>query len=263
MTRVKAKKHLGQHFLNDQNIAQQIVESLTNTPKKVLEVGPGMGVLTQYLVQRPEIDFQVIEIDTESVDYLKEHFPQLQSGIIYGDFLKLNLADLYTEPFSLIGNFPYNITGPIFFKVFEHRNLIPQVVGMIQKEVAERLAAGPGSKTYGILSVLLQAFYDIEYLFTVNEHVFSPPPKVKSAVIRLVRNDVATIGCDEKLFVRVVKAVFNQRRKAIRNSIKVIDFDREAISNHDFLTRRPEQMSVQDFIELTRLVQDNPRQQKE
>lgn len=258
MTRVKAKKHLGQHFLNDQNIAHRIVESLSNMPQKVLEVGPGMGVLTRYLVQRPGIDFQVIEIDTESVDYLKEHYPELQSRIIFGDFLKLNLTDMFAEPFSLIGNFPYNITGPIFFKVFEHRNLIPQVVGMIQKEVAERLAAGPGSKTYGVLSVLLQAFYDIEYLFTVHEHVFTPPPKVKSAVIRLVRNDVDTIDCDEKLFVRVVKAVFNQRRKAIRNSVKTIDFNREAILDHEFMTRRPEQMSVDDFIALTRMIQDNP-----
>ncbi len=258
MSKVKAKKHLGQHFLNDLSIAQRIVDNLTFPPSSVLEVGPGMGVLTRFLVQRPGIKLKVIELDNESVDYLNENFPELRSNIIYGDFLKLDLNELFSEPVSLIGNFPYNISGPIFFKVFENRNLMPQVVGMLQKEVAERLAAGPGSKTYGVLSVLLQAFYDIEYLFTVHENVFTPPPKVKSGVIRLVRNSVEKLECDEKLFVKVVKAVFNQRRKAIRNSLKAIPFNKEAIADHDFLTRRPEQMSVNDFIELTKLVEANP-----
>ncbi len=258
MGKVKAKKHLGQHFLNDQSIAQRIVESLTYPPESVLEVGPGMGVLTSFLVKRPTINLKLIEIDTESVDYLTEHFAKLKTNIIFGDFLKLDLNELFQQPISLIGNFPYNISGPIFFKVFENRHLIPQVVGMLQKEVAERIAAGPGTKTYGVLSVLLQAFYDIEYLFTVEPDVFIPPPKVRSGVIRLVRNQTEKLPCDEVLFVKVVKAIFNQRRKAIRNSLKSIDFNKEAMSDHDFLTRRPEQMSVADFITLTQLIQANP-----
>ncbi|MBS2099527.1 16S rRNA (adenine(1518)-N(6)/adenine(1519)-N(6))-dimethyltransferase RsmA [Carboxylicivirga linearis] len=255
---VRAKKHLGQHFLRDLDIAQRIVESLSPSQKKVVELGPGTGVLTQYLVKRDNIDLKLVELDVESVEYLKAHYFELEGRIFYKDFLKLDLTELFSEPFALIGNFPYNISGPIFFKVFEYRNQIPEVVGMLQKEVAERLAAGPGSKTYGVLSVLLQAFYKIDYLFTVDEHVFDPPPKVKSAVIRLERNDVEKIECDEKLFVRVVKAIFNQRRKAIRNSLKTIDFNKEAIADHDFLTRRPEQMSVQDFIELTKMIEENP-----
>ncbi|MCU4162404.1 16S rRNA (adenine(1518)-N(6)/adenine(1519)-N(6))-dimethyltransferase RsmA [Carboxylicivirga caseinilyticus] len=255
---VRAKKHLGQHFLRDLDIAQRIVDSLSASQKRVLELGPGTGVLTQYLVKRKDIDLKLVELDIESVDYLKAHYFELEGRIFFKDFLKIDLKEFFTEPFALIGNFPYNISGPIFFRVFEYRNQIPEVVGMLQKEVAERLAAGPGSKTYGVLSVLLQAFFNIEYLFTVDEHVFDPPPKVKSGVIRLVRNDVESLGCDEKLFVKVVKAIFNQRRKAIRNSLKAIEFNKEAISDHDYLTRRPEQMSVQDFIELTKMVEANP-----
>ncbi len=255
---VKAKKHLGQHFLTDLSIAQRIVDNLTPDPKQVMEIGPGTGVLTQYLVQRKDIDLNLIELDNESVEYLNAHYPELKGRIFFKDFLKLDLKEIFQEPFALIGNFPYNISGPIFFKVFEYRNQIPQVVGMLQKEVAERMAAGPGTKVYGVLSVLLQAFYDIEYLFTVSEHVFNPPPKVKSGVIRLVRNKVEKLPCDEALFVKVVKAIFNQRRKAIRNSLKAIPFNKEAIADHEYLTRRPEQMSVADFIELTCLVEQNP-----
>ncbi len=257
---VRAKKHLGQHFLRDLKIAEQIVDNLSEAQKNVLELGPGTGVLTQYLVKREDINLKLVELDIESVDYLKAHYFELEGRIFFKDFLKADLNEFFSEEFALIGNFPYNISGPIFFKVFESRNQIPEVVGMLQKEVAERLAAGPGSKTYGVLSVLLQAFYDIEYLFTVHENVFDPPPKVKSGVIRLVRNDVEKLECDEALFVRVVKAIFNQRRKTIRNSIKSIAFNKEAIIEHEYMGRRPEQMSVQDFIELTKMVEANPIQ---
>lgn len=255
---VRAKKHLGQHFLTDLDIAQRIVSGLSTSNKQVIEIGPGTGVLTQYLVQRPEIDLKLIELDRESVEYLTAHYPELNGRIFFKDFLKLDLKEIFPDAFSLIGNFPYNISGPIFFKVFEYRNQIPEVVGMLQKEVAERLAAGPGTKVYGVLSVLLQAFYKIEYLFTVGAHVFNPPPKVQSGVIRLTRNEVKALPCDEKLFVKVVKAIFNQRRKAIRNSLKAIPFNKDAIADHEFLTRRPEQMSVDDFIELTCMIQNNP-----
>jgi 16S rRNA (adenine1518-N6/adenine1519-N6)-dimethyltransferase len=255
---VKAKKHLGQHFLTDLEIAQRIVDSLSLEQNKVMEIGPGTGVLTQYLVQRPDVDLNLIELDKESVEYLTAHYPELNGRIFFKDFLKLDLKEIFEEQFALIGNFPYNISGPIFFKVFEYRNQIPEVVGMLQKEVAERLASGPGTKVYGVLSVLLQAFYKIDYLFTVGAHVFNPPPKVQSGVIRLTRNDVKALPCDEKLFVRVVKAIFNQRRKAIRNSLKAIPFNKEAIADHEFLTRRPEQMSVNDFIELTCMIEKNP-----
>ena len=199
---VRAKKALGQHFLRDENIARQIAESLTGATHHVLEVGPGMGVLTKYLLANPDLDFHAIEIDRESVAYLHDHYPALH--VIEGDFLELNLSQLFSEPFAVIGNFPYNISSQILFKVYDYRDQVPAVVGMFLKEVAERVAARPGSKTYGILSVLLSAFYDIEYLFTVHEHVFSPPPKVKSAVIRLRRNDVQRLDCDEQLFTRVV-----------------------------------------------------------
>ncbi|MBK3516649.1 16S rRNA (adenine(1518)-N(6)/adenine(1519)-N(6))-dimethyltransferase RsmA [Carboxylicivirga marina] len=255
---VKAKKHLGQHFLTDLEIAQRIVTSLSNAQNRVMEIGPGTGVLTQYLVQRPDIDLNLIELDRESVEYLTAHYQELKGRIFFKDFLKLDLKEIFDESFALIGNFPYNISGPIFFKVFEYRNQIPEVVGMLQKEVAERLASGPGTKVYGVLSVLLQAFYKIDYLFTVGAHVFNPPPKVQSGVIRLTRNDVKALPCDEKLFVKVVKAIFNQRRKAIRNSLKAIPFNKEAIADHVYLTRRPEQMSVDDFIELTCMIEKNP-----
>jgi 16S rRNA (adenine1518-N6/adenine1519-N6)-dimethyltransferase len=256
MKQVRAKKHLGQHFLTDLTIAQRIVDSLSGG-LPVIEVGPGMGVLTQYLVQKPDMDLKLIEIDTESVEYLHAHYPALKNRIIEGDFLRLELTELFPEPFAVIGNFPYNISSQIFFKVLDYRNQIPEVVGMLQKEVAERLAAPPGSKTYGILSVLLQAWYNVEYLFTVDEHVFSPPPKVKSAVIRVTRNECNDLGCDEKLFKHVVKATFNQRRKTIRNSLKAVAYNRETFPDCPMLNLRPEQLSVAQFVELTNLVASN------
>lgn len=253
MKQVRAKKHLGQHFLTDQTIAQNIVDSLSGG-LPVIEVGPGMGVLTQYLVQKPGMDLKLIEIDTESVEYLHAHYPALKDRIIEGDFLRLELTELFPEPFAVIGNFPYNISSQIFFKVLDYRNQIPEVVGMLQKEVAERLAAPPGSKTYGILSVLLQAWYNVEYLFTVGSEVFSPPPKVQSAVIRVTRNDCNDLGCDEKLFKQVVKATFNQRRKTIRNSLKAVAYNRETFPDFPILNLRPEQLSVAQFVELTNMV---------
>ncbi len=257
MKNVKAKKHLGQHFLNDENIAARIVDGLISNTPNVLEIGPGMGVLTKYLIQNKDIDLRVIEIDTESVDYLNKMYTELHGKIISGDFLKMDLTTLGTEPFSIIGNFPYNISSQIFFKVLENRDKIPQVVGMLQKEVAERLAAPPGNKVYGILSVLLQAFYTVEYLFTVPEHVFTPPPKVKSGVIRLLRNETTQLPCDEKLFFRIIKASFNQRRKTISNSLKVIPFNRESIADLELFSKRPEQLSVEQFIELTQFIEKN------
>lgn len=245
MSFVKPKKKLGQHFLIDQNIAHKIVESLGSNVSDVLEIGPGTGVLTQYLLGRPEINLHVIEIDRDSVAYLQENFQELKH-IWSEDFLKSDLSQKFSGNFSIIGNFPYNISSQIFFRVLEFRNQIPEVVGMIQKEVAERIAGGHGKKTYGILSVLLQAFYDIEYLFTVSEQVFNPPPKVKSAVIRLKRNKRAELPCDEKFFVKVVKAAFNQRRKMLRNSLKGICENLPA----EFAEKRPEQLSVEAFIDL-------------
>lgn len=253
MKQVRAKKHLGQHFLTDLNIARQIAASLQlEADMPVLEIGPGMGVLTQFLLQDKYAKLSVIEIDTESVEYLHKHYSHLH--IIEGDFLKLSLKEIYQFPFAVIGNFPYNISSQIFFKVLENKEQIPLVVGMIQKEVAERLAEPPGSKTYGILSVLLQAYYDIEYLFTVHEHVFQPPPKVKSAVIRLKRNERENLGCDERLFVSVVKTAFNQRRKQLRNSLKpLMGKDNPAFSSAIF-DDRPERLSVDDFVNLTNLI---------
>ena len=246
---VHAKKFLGQHFLKDENIARQIADSLTAATPHVLEIGPGMGVLTKYLYNKEGLDFHAIEIDRESVAYLHEHYPTLH--VIEGDFLALDLSTLFSEPFAVIGNFPYNISSQILFKVFDNRNCIPEVVGMFQKEVAERVAAKPGSKTYGILSVLLSAFYNIEYLFTVHENVFNPPPKVKSAVIRLRRNDVTSLECDETLFVKVVKIVFNQRRKTLRNALKQLSLPLDAVPVQ-LLSLRAEQLSVNDFIALTK-----------
>ncbi|MDP4207263.1 MAG: 16S rRNA (adenine(1518)-N(6)/adenine(1519)-N(6))-dimethyltransferase RsmA [Bacteroidota bacterium] len=252
MTYVKAKKNLGQHFLKDQNIARKIVSSLrAEGIDHVLEIGPGMGVLTRYLLENETFTTHVVEIDTESVDYLEINFPDLKGRIISGDFLQLNLSELFEGSFAVIGNFPYNISSQIFFKILENRNRIPESVGMIQKEVAERIAAPPGSKTYGILSVLLQAFYKIEYLFTVSEHVFAPPPKVKSAVIRLTRNQTATLDCDEKLFFNVVKTAFNQRRKTLNNSLKGL---MKAHEPNEMLQKRPEQLSVKEFVELTKWI---------
>ena len=252
MTEVKAKKFLGQHFLTDETIARRIVDSLSGLTSNVIEIGPGMGVLTKYLIDRPELNFHVVEIDRESVAYLHDHYPTLD--VIEGDFLKLNLTTLFHDTFAVIGNFPYNISSQILFRVFECRNEAVEVVGMFQKEVAERVAAGPGSKVYGILSVLLSAFYDIEYLFTVHEHVFNPPPKVKSAVIRLKRNRVTSLECDEKLFVRVVKAGFNQRRKTLRNALRSADLPIEAVDDQ-VLGKRAEQLSVAEFIALTKTIQ--------
>ena len=215
---VRAKKALGQHFLTDQSIARGIVDALQGN--QALEVGPGMGVLTQYLLPRPEMSLKVVEIDDESVVYLRKHYPKLGENLIEGDFLKMDLDGIFEGEYSVIGNFPYNISSQIFFKILEHRDRIPEVVCMIQKEVAERIAEKPGTKTYGILSVFLQAWYDIDYLFTVGSGAFNPPPKVQSAVIRLTRNSRKDLGCDEKLFRTVVKTAFGQRRKTLRNSLK-------------------------------------------
>ncbi len=249
MTYVKAKKKLGQHFLKDQNIARKIVSSLiAENVNTVLEIGPGMGVLTQYLLENKAYTTYVVEIDSESVEYLESNFPELRKRIIADDFLKLELSKLFNSPFAVIGNFPYNISSQIFFKILEHKDQIPEVVGMIQKEVAERIAAPPGSKTYGIMSVLLQAFYHIELLFKVSENVFVPPPKVKSAVIRLKRNTTTTLECDEQLFYTVVKTAFNQRRKTLHNSLKKLILSSQP---NEILQKRPEQLSVDQFVALT------------
>ena len=254
-SRVFPKKNLGQHFLNDKSIAIRIADSLTGSGyNKVLEIGPGMGVLTGYLLERRFNDFHVIEIDNESVHYIRENFPEL-NNIIKGDFLSLEIDKYFSDKIAIIGNFPYNISTQIFFKVLKHREKVVEIAGMLQKEVAERICAGPGSKTYGILSVLLQAFYSTEYLFTVSEHVFSPPPKVKSGVIRLVRNDVRKLECDEALFFRVVKACFNQRRKTLRNSVRAA-FELKRDDYHEF-GLRPEQLSVDQFVKLTRWIDEN------
>ena len=262
---VRAKKALGQHFLTDQRIAQAIVDSLQpssfsglslESPFPTLEVGPGMGVLTQYLLQREDIDLKMVEIDGESVEYLLSHFPDIQGKLLQADFLTLKLEKLFPEKFAIIGNFPYNISSQIFFKVLDYKDSVPCVVGMVQKEVAERIAEGPGSKTYGILSVLLQAWYDIEYLFTVGSGCFAPPPKVESAVIRLTRNSRTELGCDEKLFKAIVKTAFGQRRKMMRNPLKPIAAARgkEDVLSLPVFTQRPEQLSVEDFIDLTNLL---------
>jgi len=253
---VRAKKNLGQHFLTDINIARNIVDSLkANNLRKVLEIGPGMGVLTNFLLENKNYETSVIEIDHESVGYLHTHFPQLKDRIIEGDFLKLDLAaQISDKPFALIGNLPYNISSQIFFKVLENKELIPEIVCMLQKEVAKRICSGPGSKVYGILSVFLQAWYNIEYLIDVPEYVFDPPPKVQSAVIRLTANGRTELGCDEKLFFKVVKQAFNQRRKMLRNSIKSFSPQIEEL-DAVLLTRRPEQLSVTEFIDLTNSIE--------
>ena len=261
---VRAKKALGQHFLTDQKVAKAIVDAL-HGGLPTLEVGPGMGVLTQYLLQREDIDLKLVEIDSESVEYLLTHFQGMQGRLMEADFLTLKLEKIFPENFAVIGNFPYNISSQIFFKVLDHKDRIPEVVGMVQKEVAERIAEKPGTKTYGILSVLLQAWYDIEYLFTVGSGCFAPPPKVESAVIRLTRNARTSLGCDEALFKTVVKTAFGQRRKMMRNPLKPLaraKADREGWSDAqlaDFLSQpvfsqRPEQLSVEDFIALTLLL---------
>ena len=273
---VRPKKALGQHFLVDLNIARKIVDSLSDDHDTVIEVGAGMGVLTQYLIENQLEKLQVVEIDKESVEFLMKKFPQLEGHLTLGDFLKQDLSSFRPEPIGgaekspaiegdsstalgmtgndvgVIGNFPYNISSQIFFQILKYRDNVSECVGMIQKEVAERIAAGPGSKTYGILSVLLQAWYDIEYLFTVHENVFNPPPKVKSAVIRLKRNNVKKLDCDEKLFVTVVKQAFNQRRKTLRNSLRSM-IPAEIIDNEIF-NKRPEQLSVAEFVELVKVL---------
>ena len=248
---VRAKKALGQHFLTDQSIAKGIVDALRG--EKVLEVGPGMGVLTQYLLPIRGENLKAVEIDTESVAYLKSQFPELGENLVAGDFLKMNMGTLFDGEYSVIGNFPYNISSQIFFKILEHRDRIPEVVCMIQKEVAERIAEKPGTKTYGILSVFLQAWYDIEYLFTVGSGAFNPPPKVQSAVIRLTRNGRTSLGCDEKLFRMVVKTAFGQRRKTLRNSLKpIIASTGAAVDTTDpVFDLRPERLGVDDFVALT------------
>ena len=253
---VKPKKFLGQHFLKDLSIAKDIADTVDVCPDlPILEVGPGMGVLTQFIMQKNR-PIKVVELDYESVAYLRENFPALEDNIIEDDFLKLNLEKLFDgKPFVLTGNYPYNISSQIFFKMLDNKELIPCCTGMIQKEVAERIAAGPGSKTYGILSVLIQAWYRVEYLFTVSEHVFNPPPKVKSAVIRMTRNDTQQLGCDEKLFKQVVKTTFNQRRKTLRNSIKPILGKDCPLTEGVLFNKRPEQLSVQEFIQLTNQVE--------
>jgi len=256
LAKVKPKKHLGQHFLKDTNIALKIVNSLThhNQYLQVVEVGPGMGVLTQYLLNN-NIDLTVIDIDKESTAYLAKEMPELAGKIITADFLKFDWQAHFNKPFAIIGNFPYNISSQIFFKVLDMRSSVQEVVGMIQKEVAQRIASGPGNKTYGILSVLLQAFYSIEYLFTVPPSVFNPPPKVDSAVIRLKRNETKELNCDEKLFTRVVKQGFQNRRKTLRNALKPLALPPE-INNDSQLNLRAEQLSVSDFVLLTQKIED-------
>lgn len=270
MKTVRPKKFLGQHFLTDLTIAKAIADTVDAYPDiPVLEVGPGMGVMTQFLIGKPR-QIKVVEIDFESVEYLRKNYPTLEEGIIEDDFLKMHLENTFDgKPFVLTGNYPYNISSQIFFKMLDYKDLIPCCTGMIQKEVAERITAKPGNKTYGILSVLIQAWYSVEYLFTVHEHVFNPPPKVKSAVIRMTRNEVTDLGCDERLFKRIVKTTFNQRRKTLRNNIRPLlnemnaqreqqgntAIDYSALLAEELFNKRPEQLSVQDFIDLTNRVE--------
>ena len=255
MSLVKAKKHLGQHFLTDKNIAEKIVNSLIHHQKydEVLEVGPGMGVLSDFLLQKTEYKTYLIDIDTESFLFLQKKYPQLGDKLLNDDFLQLNFNDTFASQFAIIGNFPYNISSQILFKILDNRNQVPEVVGMFQKEVAERCTAKAGSKAYGILSVFLQAYYKCEYLFTVKAGVFNPPPKVLSAVIRLSRNEVKNLECDEKLFWQVVKAGFNQRRKTLSNALSGI-ISKEKQNNNEVWTLRAERLSVKDFVELTNLI---------
>jgi 16S rRNA (adenine1518-N6/adenine1519-N6)-dimethyltransferase len=256
MSLVRAKKHLGQHFLTDKNIAEKIVNSLqlADQYQQVLEVGPGMGILSDFLLQKTAYDTWLLDIDDESVDFLGKKYPQLQHRLIHGDFLELDFGKYFKGPMAVIGNFPYNISSQILFKVLDNRQQVVEVVGMFQKEVAERCAAKPGSKVYGILSVFLQAYYKVEYLFTVKAGVFNPPPKVLSAVIRLTRNEVETLPCDEKLFWQVVKAAFNQRRKTLRNALSGI-LAKDKLIGETLLELRAERLTVADFVKLTQLIQ--------
>lgn len=255
MEKVKAKKHLGQHFLKDESIAKAIADTLSlEGYNDVLEIGPGMGVLTKYLLDKPTNTY-VIEIDTESVAYLDANYPKLKDKIISKDFLKYNINEIFEgKQFAIIGNFPYNISTQIVFRTLEFRHQIPEFSGMFQKEVAERICEKKGSKTYGILSVLAQAFYDAEYLFTVDEHVFNPPPKVKSGVMRLRRKENFSLPCGEKLFFTVVKTAFQQRRKTLRNSLKTLNLS-DNLREDTILDLRPEQLSVEDFIVLTQKIE--------
>ncbi|MDH5475260.1 MAG: 16S rRNA (adenine(1518)-N(6)/adenine(1519)-N(6))-dimethyltransferase RsmA [Cyclobacteriaceae bacterium] len=252
---VKAKKHLGQHFLNDDQIAKDIVGGLSSNALEgsVLEIGPGMGVLTKHLLKKTN-NLSVVEIDTESISYLSHNFPELENRIIEGDFLKMNLKQGFGDQFSIIGNFPYNISSQIFFKILDYKDHVTEVVGMLQKEVAERIVSSPGNKTYGILSVLLQVYFDVEYLFTVEPEVFIPPPKVRSGVIRIKRNDVNVLKCDEKLFKQIVKQGFQNRRKTLRNALKPLNLTDE-VKSLEILNKRAEQLSVSDFEYLTLQIQ--------
>lgn len=252
---VRAKKSLGQHFLTDLDVARRIADTmLSHCHQPLLEVGPGMGVLTQFLLEAGH-DLRVVELDRESVAYLELNFPQLEGRIIADDFLRLDLNKVYgQQAFSIIGNYPYNISSQIFFKVLDYKDQVTCISGMLQREVAQRIAAAPGSKTRGILSVLLQAWYDVQYLFTVDENVFNPPPKVKSGVIKLVRNDVTDLGCDERLFKTVVKTSFGQRRKTLRNSLRPLLPPHAQVPQDPIMGLRPEQLSVQQFVELTNLI---------
>ena len=258
MKQVRPKKNLGQHFLTDLNIAKRIADTVDACPEiPVLEVGPGMGVLTQFLMEKPRLT-KVVEIDSESVAYLNECFPRLRDNILGEDFLRMDLTKVFDgKEFVLTGTYPFDISSQIFFKMLDNKDLIPCCTGMIQREVALRMASAPGNKAYGILSVLTQAWYDVEYLFTVDETVFNPPPKVKSAVIRMTRNETTDLGCDEKLFKRLVKTVFNQRRKMLRVSMRPL-FAGHSVTDgffaHDIMTRRPEQLTIEEFVELTNMV---------
>ena len=258
MSLVRAKKHLGQHFLTDKNIAAKIVDSLRadNNYNQVLEVGPGMGILSDFLLQKTELQIYLIDIDTESYEFLKKKYPQLGEHLINDDFLKMDFNAVFKGPFGIIGNFPYNISSQILFKVLDNRHQVVEVVGMFQKEVAERCASKPGSKEYGILSVFLQAYYKVEYLFTVKAGVFNPPPKVLSAVIRLTRNQAVQLDCDEKLFWQVVKAGFNQRRKTLRNAVSSL-INKEKMTDEPLLDLRAERLSVADFVNLTNKITAN------
>ena len=258
MKQVRPKKNLGQHFLTDLNIAKRIADTVDACPEiPLLDVGPGMGVLTQFLMEKPRLT-KVVEIDSESVAYLNERFPRLRDNILGEDFLRMDLTKVFDgKQFVLTGNYPYDISSQIFFKMLDNKDLIPCCTGMIQREVALRMASAPGNKAYGILSVLTQAWYDVEYLFTVDETVFNPPPKVKSAVIRMTRNETTDLGCDEKLFKRLVKTVFNQRRKMLRVSMRPLFAGHNVTDGffaHDIMTRRPEQLTIEEFVELTNMV---------
>ncbi len=254
---VRAKKHLGQHFLTDKNIASKIVESLRPAGRytEVLEVGPGMGILSDFLLQKEEYQVHLIDLDKESYEFLQKKYPSLGQRLINGDFLELNFKDTFSDKVAVIGNFPYNISSQILFKILENRHQVPEVVGMFQKEVAERCTAGPGTKEYGILSVFIQAYYKVEYLFTVKAGVFNPPPKVLSAVIRLTRNETAKLDCDENMFWRVVKAGFNQRRKTLRNALSSV-ISKDKMGTEPVFDQRAEQLGVTDFVNLTNLLQD-------